>query len=97
MEPRTYPQRDRRAIEGWLVVNLALLLRIRPEDIDVQAPFAQYGLDSLTAVYLVGRLEEWLDRDLPIGLAWDFPNIEALAEHLAESDPTAHSSPRARD
>ena len=97
MEPRTYPQRDRKAIEGWLVVNLALLLRVRPEDIDVQAPFAQYGLDSLTAVYLVGHLEEWLDRDLPVGLAWDFPNIEALAKYLAESDATVHSSPGSRD
>ena len=97
MEPRTYPPRDRKAIEGWLVVHLALLLRMRPEDIDVQAPFAQYGLDSVTAVYLVGQLEEWLDRDLPVGLAWDFPNIEALAEHLAESDATVHLSPRSSD
>jgi len=90
-------QRDRRAIEGWLVSHLASLLRIRPEDIDVHTPLTQYGLDSLTAVYLVGHLEEWLDRDLPATLAWDFPNIEALSKYLAESDATVHSSPRSRD
>jgi acyl carrier protein len=97
MKPRTYLQRDRKAIESWLVVHLASLLRIRPEDIDVQAPFAQYGLDSLTAVYLVGHLEEWLDRALPATLAWDFPNIEALSKYLAESEATVHSSPRSSD
>jgi len=75
------------AVEAWLVERLAALTKVPAGQIDVDQPFADYGLTSMAAVSLSGDLEEWLDRSLPPTLAWDFPNIAAVARYL--SDPSA--------
>ena len=46
--------------------------------------FAQYGMDSIQAMMLVGDLEEHLRRRLAPTLAWDYPTLETLAAHLAQ-------------
>jgi len=74
------------AVEAWLVERLAALTNVPPGHIDVDQPFADYGLTSMAAVSLSGDLEQWLDRSLPPTLAWDFPNVAALARYL--SDPS---------
>lgn len=71
------------AIEGWLVSKLAEILNMKPDEIDIQEPFANYGLDSVEAVTLSGDLETWLGRKLSATLVFDYPNIEALSRHLA--------------
>jgi hypothetical protein len=48
-------------------------------------PFADLGLDSLTAVELTHQLEKALGLHVAPTATWDFPNIRALAEHLAEN------------
>lgn len=60
-------------------------LQIPLEKIDRTLSFADYGIDSVTAVELAQDLEEWLPNDLEIEptLAWNFPSIEALAGYLA--------------
>ena len=55
--------------------------------IDPREPFTYYGLDSVQAVGLTGDLEIWLGRRLSPTLAWDYPNIESLARHLAVETP----------
>jgi acyl carrier protein len=77
-------RRNYEQIQCWLVMHLAELLGIGADQIDVQQPFATYGLGSVEAISLTGDLEEWLGRDLPATLAWDYPNIEALARHLSD-------------
>ena len=54
------------------------------EQIDRREPFASYGLASIEAVYLVGKLEDWLGIALDATLLWDHPTIDALAAHLAK-------------
>jgi phthiocerol/phenolphthiocerol synthesis type-I polyketide synthase D len=71
-------------IEAWLVRQLAEALAVSPDEIDVRRPFAEHGLDSAEGVILAGDLEEWLGRELPSTLAWDHPNIAALAAFLGE-------------
>jgi acyl transferase domain-containing protein/acyl-CoA synthetase (AMP-forming)/AMP-acid ligase II/acyl carrier protein len=71
------------AIRSWLVAQVATTLKVKPQEVDVQTPFAHYGMDSLQAVSLSSDLEEWLGRDLSPTLVYDYPNIEALARHLA--------------
>jgi acyl-CoA synthetase (AMP-forming)/AMP-acid ligase II/acyl carrier protein len=70
-------------IENWLVANLASYLKVQPEEIDVSQSFAYYGLDSSVAVSLTGDLAEWLHlKQLDPMLFWEYPNVEALAQHL---------------
>lgn len=69
-------------VETWLVSHLAEMLGINRGEIDRGQPFASFGLDSAQTVSLIGELEAWLSRSLSATLAWEFPTIKALAEHL---------------
>ena len=76
-------------IETWIVSKLADILHMQADQIDTRESFAAYGLDSASAVELSGDLEDWLGRKLSATLAFDYPNVEALARHLAgKSDST---------
>jgi amino acid adenylation domain-containing protein len=76
------------AIQTWLVDKLARRLQVNPEEIDIQKPFAHYGLDSAAAVGLSGELEEWLGRKLSPTLAYDHPTIEAVTRYLTKETET---------
>lgn len=71
------------AIATWLVSHLALSLKVSPDEIDTQEPFAAYGLDSAMAVSMTGELAKWTGCELEPTLFWEYPNIEALAQYLA--------------
>jgi acyl carrier protein len=71
-------------VRQWLIQHLAEALNVEQDDIDPEAPFAAYGLDSVAAVSLSGDLEDWLGRPLPATLAWDYPSIDALASYLGQ-------------
>ncbi len=83
--PDAKPTFGRAEIEDWLVTEIAKRLHVPPEDIDPTEPFARYGLNSREAINLSGALECWLDRKLPLTVAWDYPTIEALVNFLAGS------------
>ena len=51
--------------------------------IDIHAPFVAYGLSSVDAVRITGRLEDHLGRSLSPTLAYEYPTIDALARYLA--------------
>ena len=73
------------AIQGWLIDKLAETLEIEPSQIDIGLDFEEYGLESAEAINLSGDLEEYLDRRLPPTLLWDYQNIAALAQYLANN------------
>jgi acyl transferase domain-containing protein/acyl-CoA synthetase (AMP-forming)/AMP-acid ligase II/acyl carrier protein len=75
----------REVIQTWLIAMISERLRMDPSEIDPRNPFASYGLDSLNTVGLIGDMENWLGRRLSLTLAYDYPSIECLAAHLAES------------
>ncbi len=78
-------------ISTWLVAKLSEQLTLSPTEIDVDAPFAQYGLDSKTALTLAGELEEWLGQSRSPTLIYDFPTVNLLAQHLATNDEPAQA------
>ncbi|RKH45034.1 hypothetical protein D7X12_09075, partial [Corallococcus sicarius] len=78
-----------RQLEAWIVDALARAMNVSADRLDVAAPFAELGVDSVAGVQLVGDLEAKLERKLPPTLVWDFPSIEALARHLADVAPEA--------
>jgi acyl-CoA synthetase (AMP-forming)/AMP-acid ligase II/acyl carrier protein len=73
----------RQEIEDWIVAEVANQQRVDPDQIDVSESFVANGLDSASSVTLVGDLAKTLGVTLPETLTWDYPNIAALADHLA--------------
>jgi acyl carrier protein len=65
--------------------ELAKLLSVSSETINIETPFDKYGLDSAKAILMVGKLEDYLDIELPAKLLWDYNNIKSLSEHLHQS------------
>ena len=47
-------------------------------------PFAELGIDSLTAMEISQELDQLLELQLPPMLIWSCPHCEALATFLAE-------------
>ncbi|HEX2686066.1 MAG TPA: acyl carrier protein [Kofleriaceae bacterium] len=70
-------------IRRWLVQAIAKKLKVKPEAIDVNTPFDEFGLDSAAAVALSGSLGELLNRDLPGTVLYEYPTVNELSSHLA--------------
>jgi acyl transferase domain-containing protein/acyl carrier protein len=87
--------RTAEVIQAWLVYKLSERLGIESHEIDVRETFSSYGLGSTEAVSLSGELSEWLGRRLSPALAYEYPTIETLARHLAESPDMLESTPSA--
>lgn len=72
----------RQAIESWLINWIAREIGLPPADVDTGKSLLNYSLSSVTAMMLVGDLEEWLGLTLPPTLVWDYPSIAEIAEFL---------------
>jgi acyl carrier protein len=71
-------------ISAFCVEQLAEILRIPKDKIDVNAKFARLGLDSAMTVYLQMELEDRLDMEVGPESFYDHPTVDALSAHLAE-------------
>ena len=70
--------------EEYLRRQLARVLKMQAGAIDAQAPLEEYGIDSMLAMKMIGRLEETFGR-LPKTLFFEYQTIRALAGHFVES------------
>lgn len=76
---------------SWLIERVVKVSGLPRDDIDITAPFADFGLDSRQAVSLSGELEDWLGRELEPTLVWDYPTIELLSKFIALGEgPGSH-------
>lgn len=82
------------AIQSRMVSALSQALEVAPEEVDISLPLENYGLDSLTIFNLTGDLAEWLNRDIPATLFWDYTTIAAVSEHLANENEFASKTER---
>jgi acyl-CoA synthetase (AMP-forming)/AMP-acid ligase II/acyl carrier protein len=71
-------------IETWLLEWIVRRLGLDAADISRDRPFAEFGVDSLTAVELSQELEDEFKVPLPPIIAWNYPTPAALARYLAE-------------
>jgi acyl-CoA synthetase (AMP-forming)/AMP-acid ligase II/acyl carrier protein len=71
-------------IEEWLLKWIIARLNMDPADVARDRPFAEFGVDSLTAVELSQELEDEFEVPLPAIVAWNYPTPAALARYLAE-------------
>lgn len=75
---------DAAGIAQWLREWIAVRMGQPVNAIAPERAFADFGLDSMTALELAEQLQQWLGISIASTVTWDFPNIQALAEHLAQ-------------
>lgn len=73
-------------IRTWLAKRLAEELRRPADKLDPQKPFAEYGIDSASAIGVVADLEDYLGRPLDPNLFYTNPTIHDLADFLADEE-----------
>ncbi|MCG8653967.1 MAG: polyketide synthase dehydratase domain-containing protein, partial [Pirellulales bacterium] len=85
------------SIEGWISHWLVVRAGVDPEDIDLEKPFADYGLDSMTAVELSGEIEDWSGVELTPVVAWNHPTVARMSRFITsqliteiEPDPSSN-------
>lgn len=71
-------------VQDWMVAYLARILETSPADIDVDASFEQFALDSVNAIGMTGDLEEWLGARIDPMTVYDYPTIRSMSRYLAE-------------
>ena len=70
-------------VQEWLVKWLQNNAGIPLDSIDIDKPFADYHLDSLTSVELSYDLEEWSEKELTATVVWNYPTINKMSEYLS--------------
>jgi len=81
--PASTPASTNDSVERLVICVFSAVLEMPEADIDPQASFETYGIDSLVALELSKRLSEDFGR-LPVGLLFEHASIASLAAHLAE-------------
>jgi acyl carrier protein len=79
------------AIESWMVEWLIARGGVAPHEIDVKRPFAEYGLDSMTAVEMSGEIEDWSGVELTPVVAWKHPTVSSLTGYITDQLFAEHS------
>ncbi len=74
------------SIQDWLINQLAARLDLDPDEIDIQASFESFGMESAEALVMLTQLEKWLGRTVPPILIWNYPTIAQLSQRLSESE-----------
>ena len=69
-------------LSRWLQEQVAELVERSTDEIALDAPLAEQGLDSVDAVGLSGELEELLQIELDPTIAYEYPSIEQLVSFL---------------
>ncbi len=77
------PSQRRERLESYLREQVAHVLRIPAEQLDVQQPLKAVGLDSLMAIELKNLVEQNLAVEIPAAKLLEGPTIAQLAELLA--------------
>ena len=70
-------------IATWLMRWLTARADLNPDAIQQDTPFAELGIDSLTAVEISQELDQLLELQLPPMVIWSCPTTEALSAYLA--------------
>ena len=76
------PERRLGLLRRHVAAELAAVLRIDDDEVTPDLPFSALGLDSILGVELRDRLQEALGFELSATLAWSFPTLDRLVEHL---------------
>jgi len=82
----TSGNRSSAEIQRWIQDNIAEILNVASNSLDPTEPFTSYGLDSIAGFTLTLDLADWLERDLPASLFWEYQTIAELAQYLGKEE-----------
>ncbi|WP_434599906.1 SDR family NAD(P)-dependent oxidoreductase [Streptomyces sp. A5-4] len=88
MKAVTLPRRE---LTSWIVDWVAGSAQMSRDTVEPDHPFGDYGLSSVKLVSLSGELGDLLGRELPVDIAYSFPTVAALADHLSAAPQEAPS------
>lgn len=71
-------------IAEWLTSFISQVLEMPKEDIKSNIRFDRYGIDSVAVLSIVDELGKFIKKDLDATMAYDYPTIETLSEHVAQ-------------
>jgi acyl carrier protein len=71
-------------IEQFITSKLRDTFEINIESFDKSQTFEAYGIDSISAVRMVGELEDLMDMELSSTLLWEYNSIEKLTAYLSQ-------------
>ncbi len=69
-------------IQTFLAEKLAMVLRTTPDQIDIHDNLATYGLDSLDAMVIMGKLSDKCGVELDFDVLWDYPSLVAVSKFV---------------
>lgn len=91
------PEDERaQAILSDLRAEISAELRMPADDLALDRPLSELGLDSVLTVQLRTRLNRRYHMELPPGLFWHHPTVETLASHITAANTTASGKAAAR-
>lgn len=76
---------SRETLGDYLKKRIAVTLSVQPYEIEGDELLARYGMDSMSAVALIGELEDTFKTQLPNTLIWDNPSLNMLIQYFFEN------------
>ncbi|MCD4501533.1 SDR family NAD(P)-dependent oxidoreductase [Chromobacterium vaccinii] len=95
--PAAAPARDAGKVAERLRSLLAQELRMDEVEIVDDEPFVSLGLDSITGVTWIRRINEDYGTDIEAVRIYSYPTLAQLARHVAETAPAREEAPAAED
>ncbi|MEM7132285.1 MAG: SDR family NAD(P)-dependent oxidoreductase [Chloroflexota bacterium] len=87
-------QNDRQAqVESHLVALCVELLKVQPNDLDVETNLAEYGVDSILMMSMLNKLEELYGVAVAPTAIAEHPTIKGLAAYLISAGVAGQSEP----
>ena len=70
---------------NWLQSLFAQELKMSPQQLDPEASFADYGIDSILLAQILRRINDELDLELDLSVLLEYSTLETLAAWLQQS------------
>ena len=80
----TQTARSYEEIKEWMINEVAKILGIEADAVDTDREFFSFGIDSIVAFSVIGDLCEWIGKELPATLLWEYPTINSLSQYISE-------------
>jgi acyl carrier protein len=70
-------------VQEWIVQWLVDIAAVARDSIELDKPFNDYHLDSLTAAEFSDDIHEWSGIEVPITALWNYPTLADMTRYLS--------------
>ena len=78
MTPKTQEE-----VQEWIVQWLVDVAAVTRDSIELDKPFNDYHLDSLTAAEFSDDIHDWMGIEVPITILWNYPTLADMTSYLS--------------